>query len=326
MKAFDSDDIKNEILSGDESRIALALRRARDLGFDADKFYASLLDVCSFLENKNKKLYSLPGLMAEIEANGLMLRNMNLKSIPACFAALCDLADRIDISKNDFSEFPIVLLEFKQLKKLNLSDNKLTKLPDSFINFKLLEELDLSANFFVKMPEILSEIKFLKSLKVKCANPLFFKGSFPEKIEKLHINFSKTFTFPEEIYSCVTLKILELEGISELPEEIIKFEKLEVLSIHRSGLETLPESIAALTNLNKISLCNLLMMNKLPEVIFNLSKLEELDLSGTLLLELPAKLRLLKNLKRINLSGCNDEKTLIHWKKRCESWGINVLS
>jgi hypothetical protein len=118
------------------------------------------------------------------EANGLMLRNMNLKSIPACFAALCDLADRIDISKNDFSEFPIVLLEFKQLKKLNLSDNKLTKLPDSFINFKLLEELDLSANFFVKMPEILSEIKFLKSLKVKCANPLFFKGSFPEKIEK----------------------------------------------------------------------------------------------------------------------------------------------
>jgi Leucine-rich repeat (LRR) protein len=99
-----------------------------------------------------------------------------------------------------------------------------------------------------------------------------------------------------------------------------------VLSIHRSGLETLPESISALTNLNKISLCNLLMMNKLPEVIFNLSKLEELDLSGTLLLELPAKLRLLKNLKRINLSGCNDEKTLIHWKKRCESWGINVLS
>jgi len=325
MKAFDSDDIKNEILSGDEKRIALALRLARDFDFEADGFYASVLEICSFLEHKNKKLYSLPGLKTEIEANGLMLNNMNLQSIPSYFSAFCDLTDRIDISNNAFSEFPTVLLDFKQLKQLNLSNNKLTKLPESFGNFTMLESLDISANLFVKLPAILAQIDTLKSLTVDCSNPLYFQHTLPKYLEKLSLNFSKTISFPEAIYTCTSLKIIELEGISELPEAIKNLENLEVLCIRRAGLETLPDSISDLKNLKKLSLCNLLLLNKIPDVVFKLQNLEALDLSGSPLLELPAKLRQMKNLKSINISGCSDDITLGHWKKRCESWGIEIL-
>ena len=324
MKAFNSDDIKNEILSGDEKRIALTLRRARDFDFDADRFYASVLEICSFLEHENKKLYSLPGLKAEIDANGLWLNNMNLKSIPSCFSAFCDLTDRIDISNNVFSEFPTVLLEFKQLKQLNLSNNKFTELPEGFANFTILEALDISANIFVKLPAMLAQIETLKSLSVSCSNLLYFQPALPKNLEKLRVNFTKTISFPEALYACTSLKIIELEGISELPEGIKNFEKLEVLCIRRAGLETLPESISALTNLKKLSLCNLRLLNKLPAVIFELQNLEVLDLSGSPLLELPAKLRQMKNLKSINISGCSDDITLGYWKKRCEIWGIKM--
>jgi len=324
MKAFNSDDIKNEILSGDEKRIALALRRARDFDFDADRFYASVLEICSFLEHENKKLYSLPGLKAEIDAYGLRLNNMNLQSIPSYFSAFCDLIDRIDISNNAFSEFPTVLLEFKQLKQLNLSNNKSTKLPDSFGNFTLLEALDIRANLFVKLPAMLAQIDTLKSLSVSCSNPLYFQPALPKYLEKLSVNFTKTISFPEALYDCTSLKTIELEGITELPEAIKKLEKLEVLSIRRAGLETLPESISALTNLKKLTMSNLPLLNKLPDVIFELQNLEALDLSGSPLLELSAKLRQMKNLKSINISGCSDEITLGHWKKRCESWGIEI--
>lgn len=324
MKALDSDDIKNEILSGDEKRIALALKRARDFDFDEDRFYASVLEICSFLEHENKKLYSLPGLKAEIDAYGLRLNNMNLKSIPSCFSALCDLTVRIDISNNAFSEFPTVLLEFKQLKQLNLSNNKFTELPEGFANFTILEALDISANIFVKLPAMLAQIETLKSLSVSCSNLLYFQPALPKNLEKLRVNFTKTISFPETLYACTSLKIIELEGISELPEGIKNFEKLEVLCIRRAGLETLPESFSALTNLKKLSLCNLRLLNKLPEVVFELQNLEELDMSGSPLLELPAKLRQMKNLKSINISGCSDDITLGHWKKRCESWGIKM--
>jgi Leucine-rich repeat (LRR) protein len=326
MKAFDSDDIKNEILSGDEKRIAFALRRARDFDFDADKFYASVLEICSFLEHTNKRLYSLPGLNSEIETLGLMLNNMNLYDIPNYFSAFCDLTDRIDISNNAFSEFPTVLLEFRQLKQLNLSKNMLTKLPQSFSNFTQLEALDISTNLFVKLPAMLAQIDTLKSLTVNCSNTLYFQPALPKNLEKLGVNFTKTISFPEALYACTSLKIIELEGISELPEAIKKLEKLEVLSIRRAGLETLPESISALTNLKKLTLSNLCLLNKLPDVIFELQNLEALDLSGSPLLELPAKLRQMKNLKSINISGCSDDITLGHWKNRCKSWGIELIA
>ena len=101
--------------------------------------------------------------------------------------------------------------------------------------------------------------------------------------------------------------------------------KLETLKISRSGLETLPESISEMINLKNLYLNNLPLMNKLPDVIFQIESLAFLDLSGTVLLELPSKLRHLKNLRKIKLTGCSDKNTIEHWKKRCESWGIEVV-
>lgn len=326
MKPFDEDAIKKEILSGEENRIILALRRGRMLGYDTDKYYSSLLEICSFLEDKNKQLYSISVLKTELKTKGLKLNGMKLQSLPDCFAALSDMTDSIDISQNEISELPLALYEFKHLKKLNLSDNKLRELPGSFAQFASLEELNLSANLFLKLPDILSKFETLKSLKVDVANPSFFKFGLPKNIEQLYLNFFKTISFPENLVICNKLKVLVLEGISELDAEVVKLHSLEKLHIERSGLETLPDFISNLSNLKALSLCNLLMMNKIPEVIFKLQNLEVLDLSGTPILELSAKIRLMKNLKYIKFSGCNDKDTLLHWKKRAKSWGLIVLS
>ena len=324
MKPVDVNHIKDEILSGEEVRILKAIAQGRSLGFDADKFLYNLLEICNFLETKRKKLYELPGLKTEIETYGLKLNNLKLQNLPNCFGEISEMTNRIDLSNNELYDFPAILCNFNKLKILNLSNNKLSNLPECFANHTHLEALDLSKNIFVKIPEICSKSDSLKTIWLDCANPLFLSAGLPKNLEKLHINFAKTISFPEEITACASLRLLELSGISELPSEISKLENLEVLQIDRSGLETLPDSLASLTKLKKLSLRNQRLLNKLPEVVFKLENLEELDLSGTALLELPPKLRQMKNLKSINISGCSDEKALGHWVKRCEAWGILV--
>ncbi len=108
-----------------------------------------------------------------------------------------------------------------------------------------------------------------------------------------------------------------------MPEKISELKGLELLSISRSGLESLPEQLNSLTNLRVLKLENLKLMQKLPSVIFELENLEELYLTGTPLLEISASLKKLKKLKKVTVDGCAHEDTLIHWRKRLNTWGFN---
>jgi Leucine-rich repeat (LRR) protein len=191
---FDSDDIKNEILSGEESRIALAISRGRKFGFDADNFYAALIDVCNFLENKKRKLYSIPGLAKEISNNGLDISALNLTEIPTSFAVLNEMTKSADLSNNEFSEFPTAILGFVKIQKLNLSNNRLNKLPTGFVDYSNLEELDISGNLFTQLPELLTKMSSLRSLKLSCSNEIFFKGKDLKSIENLSINLDRKST------------------------------------------------------------------------------------------------------------------------------------
>ena len=323
MKLIDIDHIKNEILSGEESRIYRALAQGRAVGFDADKYLDDLLEICNFMETKRKKLYSLPRLKAEISGYGLDLNGLNLEQLPSCFGALNEMAEIVDLSNNQFTEFPKIILEFKKLKRLNLSGNQLINFPEAFAAFHSLTALDLSSNHFVQLPKVLEKLDKLKVLSINCRHDLFFEACDLKKLEKLHIVLGKNVKFPEAIFDFTSLKILHLEGISAVHASMHKLHYLEELIIENAGIENLVGAILKLPNLKKLRLCKLVLMNELPELIYDLNSLEELDLSDTPLKELPARLRHLKNLKRIQLKGCSDEKTLELWKKRCESWGIS---
>jgi Leucine-rich repeat (LRR) protein len=316
--------LKNEILSGEKSRILAAISLGRDAELPIDAFYTDILSICNFLEAHTKKLYSLPQLRDRLKTEGLNLSALGLNHLPKCFEVLADLTDKVDLSRNDFSEMPTLLLKFKRLRELNLSGNLLRKLPLEFENFKQLELLDLSNNIMMQLPEPISKFQNLKILKLSCNNNNYFSNKTLPKTECLHINYLRTMPLSDLVLEMHTLKKLYLEGIAELPANISKLKNLEELYIERSGIEDLPDELSEISSLKILSLCNLQLLNRLPEVVFKLENLEMLDLAQSPIRELPARLRLMKKLKKINILGCADEKTLEIWRKRCESWGMVV--
>ena len=84
-----------------------------------------------------------------------------LNSLPNEFANLQSL-ESLDLSQNEFQEFPKALCELKNLKGLVLSWCGLKSLPDEFANLQSLEKLNLARNKFQEFPEIINKLKNLK--------------------------------------------------------------------------------------------------------------------------------------------------------------------
>lgn len=86
---------------------------------------------------------------------------------------------KLDLSKQKLTNFPIEILNFKNLIYLDLSKNRLTKLPDNIDQLQSLNYLNLSSNKINELPSNIVNIKTLSSLKI---------GS--NKIKSLPSNFS----------------------------------------------------------------------------------------------------------------------------------------
>ena len=91
----------------------------------------------------------------------LSLMSCGLNSLPNEFANLQSL-ESLDLSQNEFQEFPKALCELKNLKGLVLSWCGLKSLPDEFANLQSLEKLNLARNKFQEFPEIINKLKNLK--------------------------------------------------------------------------------------------------------------------------------------------------------------------
>ena len=68
-----------------------------------------------------------------------------LTSLSAEFAKLQSLED-LNLSDNDFDEFPKAICELTGLKDLQMMDCNLKALPDEFANLQNLKGLNLSGN------------------------------------------------------------------------------------------------------------------------------------------------------------------------------------
>jgi len=89
-------------------------------------------------------------------------------------------------------------------------------------------------------------------------------------------------------------------GLTNFPEQILKFKSLEKLNLADNKLETLPESISELRNLKKLDL-SINKLNSIPESIGKLEFLKSLVLEQNQLESLPESIGNLKNLKVLNL-------------------------
>ncbi|MHA1584863.1 MAG: leucine-rich repeat domain-containing protein, partial [Promethearchaeota archaeon] len=105
------------------------------------------------------------------------------------------------------------------------------------------------------------------------------KGRIVELKINILVNQDKVL---KSIAELKNLQILKIQGISitELPEEIGCFQKLEQLEIFETALRSLPETIGNLQRLKRLKI-EVNVLEELPESFGDLQGLEKLEISFT---------------------------------------------
>lgn len=79
------------------------------------------------------------------ELNRLFIRGGYVKSLPEGFERLVNLTE-LDISANEFSEFPRSICSLSRLQHLDISQNAISALPDELYGLRSLEYLNVEKN------------------------------------------------------------------------------------------------------------------------------------------------------------------------------------
>ena len=107
---------------------------------------------------------------------------------------------------------------------------------------------------------------------------------------------------PNQLFHITTLKILRLNNIVDLPEDIANLQQLRVLEINRLQATTINPAITKLAQL-EVLIINRSEILDLPEELSNLSHLRDVDLINNAMLELPDVLLDLPQLHYLSLAG-----------------------
>lgn len=143
----------------------------------------------------------------------------------------------------------------------------------------------------------------------------------PDTIYGISFSKMKLTEVPEELTKFQKLRILDLSKnkLNSLPEFLGNLSSIEELNISRNDFEIFPVEICKLSNLRTL-IANRNAFYVLPECIGYLSKLEYLDLWETPISSFPESIVNLKALKEIDLQGImygptfqNEIKKKIPW-------------
>lgn len=148
-----------------------------------------------------------------------------LAALPASFAqrnrvytsldeVVCpDSVFELNLKRAGLREFPVRILEFRNLEKLDMSRNKMIKLPVEINCLKNLIYLNLNHNRLDSVPKELGQL---------------------EKLETLILSRNRILELPAELGELCNLKELRLlsNGIISLPENFRKLDKtLKILDL-----------------------------------------------------------------------------------------------
>lgn len=277
--------------------------------------FSLLIILTSCNKKQEEKIMSLSELQNETVYK-------NLDSLPKNL----ELVYRVDLSENDLTAIPNVILKLSNLQELNLSVNNLTEL-NNLEELQNLQILNIGMNKFKTFP---IEITKLKKLKM------------------LEIWWNDIRTFPEEFYeNNVTLEELDLTSMFEFDftnnlSKIHRFKQLRQLNLGNNQIKSLNMEFDKLSNLEtfgyirqdkidikgiilKLSKCKNLKtihlsvnhIEELPNEISLLNNLEELNLYENELTNLPNSLLKMKRLKSITLNGNKiDEKIILDFETK----------
>ncbi|XP_015169954.1 TMV resistance protein N-like isoform X1 [Solanum tuberosum] len=192
-----------------------------------------------------------------------------------------------------------------------------------YVNVESLESMNLKfCSSLKKFPEILGIMKqgTARKIMMSCSGirelPLSFFDHQPHLIE-LHLNGMKNLVFiPSSICKSkglVKLSVSYCSKLESLPEEIGDLENLEELHASNTLISRPPSSIVRLNKLIRLSFGQHRSEDRVyfvfPQVNEGLLSLEYLDLSGCNIIDgrLPEDIGCLSSLKKLNLKGNNFE-------------------
>ncbi len=212
----------------------------------------------------------------------------------------------MNLNRHSITEFPMKLLEFKDMKKLFLTDNKLTSIPPEIGQLINLRQLSLSWNKLISIPPEIGQLVNLQELYLT-ANQL---TSIPSEIgqlvnlQQLWLSGNQLTSIPPEIGQLVNLKQLCLSDnqLTSIPPELNELTNLQVLYLSNNRLTYIPTELGQLVNLKELYLSG----NKLISIPHELSKLTNLQvlyLSNNGLISIPTEIGQLRNLRGLYLSN-----------------------
>lgn len=177
-----------------------------------------------FASNRMRKikviLILLSALFIKGNAIAQLLDSLSLDTITATTSIESglknkDLVVKLVLRKQKFKEFPLEILEFKNLQYLDLSKNSLKELPAEIATLSNLQYLIVNKN---NLNILTPEIGKLKNLKVLYLNQNNLDALPPqigdlEKLEYLDVWDNNLSIFPEELNKLKKLKYLDLRAI-----------------------------------------------------------------------------------------------------------------
>ncbi|KAL2628622.1 hypothetical protein R1flu_013308 [Riccia fluitans] len=217
------------------------------------------------------------------------------------------------------SRIPIESCSFQpntQLAVLLLGDFRGRYLPDSFSNFKdSLQFLNFRAERLESLPERFSRLKMLRECALYCPLVRELPGSFGslESLKKLMLECASLERLPDSFGNLDNLKELKLHdchNLERLPDSICRLRELHMMELFNCrNLEELPTDIGCLENIRSLIIENDSgsrgrgKLQSLPDSLGNLRNLQRLSVVNTDLKELPSSIGDLQCLEHLTVSN-----------------------
>jgi Leucine-rich repeat (LRR) protein len=227
----------------------------------------------------------------------VVMKDNQLKGLPVEVFRELGTVVSIDLSYNNFEEFPEGILPLTQLQQLDMSYNPLKRVGPGLCTLTRLHTLLFDGCPVQSFPWAgLKQLLLLETLAIETVDP----SLAPEATVPSELQGSTSGMYLSSLNQCRSNGVLDLAelGLAVLPPVITTYAFLVSLNVNGNSLLCLPDGISKLTQLVELS-CMDNRMRTLPNSIGACAALVRLNVACNRLVSLPAQLAMLRKLKVI---------------------------
>jgi Leucine-rich repeat (LRR) protein len=258
-------------------------------------------EACGTLFLSGRGLFDVPqecGLLKNLRR--IVMKDNQLKCLPVEVFRELNTVVSLDLSYNNFEDFPEGILPLTQLQQLDMSHNPIKRVGAGICNLSRLNTLLFDECPIESFPwSRLKDLQFLETLSIQTVDP----SLAPEITVPGELCASSSGMYLSSINQCRSNGVLDLAelGLAVLPPVVNSYIFLVTLNLNGNSLLCLPDSISKLTQLVELS-CMDNRMRTLPGSIGACGALVRLNVACNRLVSLPAQLAMLRKLKVIYIN------------------------